>query len=275
MHPAYQGSSLVNNAATASRLIVTTSDHISNLIQTGAQNFTTKTKATTKPLTFTPTTHARVRKINAFTEGAAGLSAMTVGQVSKYAQNLGASVARRDKKNARGEAYKPGILNKSLIAFSTVADGIDQGARNLLTSGSTAAASVIQHRYGNDAGQVARELAGGAKNVGLVYVDAMGVSRRAVVKSVAKGMVIGRVKGGGDIVVGGGNGSVMTQAPSNQQYAGLGGNQTLPGTGQPGVSTPGYGEVGYGNTAPPAYATGVGEPLGSTALQGQNTSGKR
>ncbi len=40
-------------------------------------------------------------------------------------------------------------------------------------------------------------------------------------------------------------------------------NQSLPGTGQPGVSTPGVGEVGFGNSAPPAYSSGLGEPLGT------------
>ena len=280
MHPAYKSSRLVSNAAAASRLIVDTSGQISKMIQSGADNFTHKTKASPKPLTFTPTTHERVRKINAFTQNAAGLSAKTVGQVSKYAQNLGA-MARRgkatDKDGKPGEGYKPGILNKSLMAFSTVADGIDQGARNLLASGSTAATTVIGHRYGPEAGEVTRQLAGGAKNVGLVYVDAMGVSRRAVVKSVAKGMIVGRVKGGGDLVVGGGDGAIVVppRAAQDSKAGGLAGTQSVPGTGQVGTDAPGAGVVGFGNAAPPAYSSGVGEPLGSTALQGQDSSIKR
>lgn len=28
-------------------------------------------------------------------------------------------------------------------------------------------------------------------------------------------------------------------------------------------STPGVGEVGFGNSAPPAYSSGLGEPLGT------------
>jgi spartin len=67
---------------------------------------------------------------------------------------------------------------------------------------------MVAHRYGDDARQVGAELARGVKNVGLVYIYVTGVSRHAVIKSVAKGMVVGRVKGGGDIVVGGGDGGV-------------------------------------------------------------------
>lgn len=91
-----------------------------------------------------------------------------------------------DRDGKPNENYKPGLLNKSMMAFSTVADGIDYASRSLLQSGSSAATTMVGHRYGEDARNVAGGLAGGVKNVGLVYVDAAGVSRRAIVKSVAK-----------------------------------------------------------------------------------------
>ena len=198
-HPAYKDSTLVQNAAVASRFIVTTTGYLANAITTGADTFTKKTKPNPTPMTFTPTTQARVRKLNSISEGAVGLSAKTVGQITKYAQNNGATMTRRGEhqKKIRGfdndgrptQNYKPGLLNKSMMAFSTVADGVDYASRNLLASGSTAATTVVGHRYGDDARQVAGGLAGGVKNVGLVYIDAAGVSRRAIVKSVAKGMV--------------------------------------------------------------------------------------
>lgn len=195
-HPAYKDSTLVQNAATASRFIVTTTGYLANAMTTSADSFTKKTKPNPKPMTFTTTTQERVRKLNSVTGGAVKLSAKTVGQVTKHAQNVGATLARRgeakkqgyDKDGRPADNYKPGLLNKSMMAFSTIADGIDHASRNLLNSGSTAATQVVGHRYGEDARMVAGSLAGGIKNVGLVYVDASGVSRRAIVKSVAKGM---------------------------------------------------------------------------------------
>lgn len=184
-HPAYKDSTLVQNAAVASRLIVTGSQFISRQMTTRADNFVKTTKPNPKPMTFNPTTHARIRKLNSLTEGAVGLSAKTVGQITKHAQNFGAVMARKgdQKKAAQGdESYKPGLLNKSMMAFSTVADGIDYASRSLLASSSQAATQVVGHRYGEDAKAVAGNLAGGVKNVGLVYVDAAGVSRRAVIK---------------------------------------------------------------------------------------------
>ena len=193
-HPAYKDSTLVQNAAIASRFIVTTSGRLSNAMTSGATSFTAKTKPNPRPMTFSPTAQERVRKLNSLTHGAVSLSAKTVGQVNKRAQNIGAVMARRGEQKKRGfdkdgkpiDNYKPGLLNKSMMAFSTVADGIDYGARSLLTSGSSAATTLVGHRYGEDAKNVAGSLAGGVKNVGLVYVDAIGVSRRAIVKSVAK-----------------------------------------------------------------------------------------
>jgi spartin len=285
-HPAYKNSTIVQNAAVASRLIVTGSNYLARAMTSGADNFTQKTKPNPKPMTFTDTTHARVRKINNFSLGAAGLSAKTVGQVGKYAQNIGATLARKGEKERRAKGfdkdgnpisdYKPGVLNKSMMAFSTILDGVDYSARTLLQSGSTAATQVVGHRYGQEARTVAAGLAGGAKNVGLVYIDAAGVSRKAVIKSVAKGMVVGKMPNGNNLVVGnedGGSvpGDVIPGGDMKKTYS----NQDLPGTGQPGVGTPGVGEVGYGNRAPPSYTSGVGEPLGSTALQGQYAPSKR
>ena len=287
-HPAYKDSTIVQNAATASRLIVSGTGYLANALNSGANSFTQKTKPNPKPMTFTPTTQARVRKLNSLTNGAVGLSAKTVGQIGRYAQNIGATMTRRgeqQKKDAKGydkdgrpiENYKPGLLNKSMIAFSTIADGIDQSARQLLSSGSTAATTVVGHRYGDEARDIAANLAGGVKNVGLVYVDAAGVSRKAVIKSVAKGMVVGKMPGGGELVVGGGDGGQVPPevlAQHQKDSKGTVGNDIVPGAGLPGTSQPAAGQIGYGNMSPPAYGSGVGEPLGSTGLQGQNSHGK-
>ena len=212
-HPAYKNSTIVQTSATASRLIVATSTSLANAITSGAESFTKKTKPNQKPLTFSEATHARVRKVGTFSSGAADISQRTIGQVERVAQNLGASLARKDNNKAKGvdrhnppPDYKPGVLNKSMIAFSTLADGIQESARSILLTGSSATSAMIGHKYGTEAGDVATSLTGGVKNVGLVYIDATGVSRRALLKSVAKGMVVGRMRDGQQVVVGNGDG---------------------------------------------------------------------
>jgi spartin len=231
MHPAYQKSFLVSHAALASRFIVTSSDFVSRNLQSRAATFTQTTKPAENPLTFNPSTREHIRRINKFSEGAAGLSSKTVGHIGKVAQNLGATLALRSRKAGKGGGggkgfdadgnpiadYKPGILNKSLMAFSTVADGIEQAGRTLLTSTQSAATTVVSHKWGSDAGEVSQTLAGGFKNVALVYIDVTGVSRRAVIKSVAKGMVIGHVSDGREVVVGGGDGGQVELKGAEEQ----------------------------------------------------------
>ena len=222
-HPAYKDSSIVQNAAAASRLIVTGSSYLGNLMSSGAENFTQKTQPNQKAMTFSPATHERMRKLHGFTNSGATVSAKTVGSAQKYAQNIGARMTSRKAKPEKGfdkdgnavDSYRPGFLNKSMIAFSTVADGIAQSGKDLLTQGGAAASTVVGHKYGPEAGTMAARMAGGVKNVGLVYIDVTGVSRRAVIKSVAKGMVVGQVKGGGQVVVGGGDGGTIPEQVSN------------------------------------------------------------
>ncbi|KAF2435451.1 hypothetical protein EJ08DRAFT_580462 [Tothia fuscella] len=280
-HPAYQGSTIVQNAAAASRLIVTGSGYISNLMTTGAESFTQKTKPNQKPMVFTPTTHDRVRKINSMTQGAANVSAKTVGQATKFAENIGATLARRGERKDKAATpdYKPGLLNKSMIAFSTIADGIATSGKHLLTTSGAAATTVVGHRFGPDAGKVAAELSGGVKNVGLVYIDVTGVSRRALIKATAKGMVVGRVKvkngEDADIVVGG---NEQTQLRPHQDYKdpnGPGASTSSFGPSATGPDQLNYGGSGSGSAAgvPPAYgrtssAPGAGEPPAYGARDG-------
>jgi spartin len=265
-HPAYKGSTLVQSSATASRLIVTGSTYLASAIASGAESFQKRTQPSPTPLKFSDATHARIRKVGTFSNSAADLSARTVGQVGKVAQNLGASLARKkdsdrkkgiDKRNPPPE-YKPGVLNKSMIAFSTLADGIEQGARNMLFSGASAASSMIDHRYGNEAGSVAQNLTGGIKNVGLVYIDATGVSRRALLKSVAKGMVVGRMRDGQQVVVGGGDGG---QVPA-------GAVEGVPGPSGLGVRDPVARRASPSPTPPPAYGASGTMSLGGTSMPG-------
>lgn len=277
-HPAYKDSSIVQNAAAASRLIVTGSTYLSDIMTSGASQFTQKTKPNQKPVVFKPTTHDRVRKIHDFSLGAASISAKTVGQATKYAQNIGASLAGKSKGKAKGDNYKPGFLNKSLIAFSTVADGLEHSGKRLLQSTGEAASTMVGHKYGQDAGSLTAELAGGVKNVGLVYIDVTGVSRRAVLKSVAKGMVVGKVKGGGEVVVGGGDGGVIPEEDLRKAHGAINSgamNDNL-GPGQPGGGPNAVGGVvGFGNAVPQSGSSGIGEPLGGQSLQGQYVNEKR
>lgn len=273
-HPAYKGSTIVQTSATASRLVVTGSSYLSNVLTSGAEGFTKKVKPNPKPMTFSDSTHMRIRKIGNFSTGAADLSAKTVGQVGKYAQNFGASLSRRKDdsgKRSNPNESKPGMLNKSMIAFSTLADGIEQSARQVLTTGASAASTIVAHRYGDEAGSVASNLTGGVRNVGLVYIDASGVSRKAVLKSVAKGMVVGRMKDGQQVVVGAGDGGdVPPEMAGAKTGAGPSAGPSQSGTYGAGPSShrdPVARRPSPNPTPPPAYGAPGTTSLDRSALE--------
>ncbi|KAL7925666.1 senescence-associated domain-containing protein [Trichoderma austrokoningii] len=215
MHPAYKRSTIVSSATKASRLLITTSDYVAKAMQNQAESFTKSTKPNANPMTFAPSTHDHIRRINHYSTKAATLSAQTIGSINHFAQNFGAGMSKRKDGKARGydkdgnvvETYKPGVLNKSLMAFNTVVDGMEHAGKTLLSGTTSSVSTMVGHRWGPEAGEMSRNLGGGFKNVGLVYIDVTGVSRRAILKSVAKGMVVGKVKGGGQIIVDDSNGN--------------------------------------------------------------------
>jgi spartin len=254
-HPAYATSSIVQNAAAASRLIVTGSSYLANAMTSGAETFSTKTKPASKPLNFSAGTHANVRRINGATQSVATLSSKTAGRATQLAQNVGASLTRRGERKdklASGGEYKPGLLNKSMIAFSTLADGIATSGKYILDSGANSATHMVGHRYGEDARKVAKELAQGVTNVGLVYVDVTGVSRRAVIKSVAKGMIVGRVKDGRHVVVGGDDDVTVLGDEKGRKPAKSSGASAIPGV----QTMPGLSRDSSWDGAPPRYDKG-------------------
>ncbi|KAK9431016.1 senescence-associated protein-domain-containing protein [Lipomyces doorenjongii] len=172
----------------ASRLIVTGSSCLNNVFASGAYSFTKKSKPNPKPVAFSADTHIRIRKISSISHGAADLSVKTVSQVSKYAQNFGASSAGGNEMDqlschdGSGNRVddKPGILNRSLIACSTLADGIEQSSRTVLSPGSSAVTTMIGHRHGPEAGAVAAHLRGGVKTSACISMLRESAVRRSI-----------------------------------------------------------------------------------------------
>lgn len=85
------------------------------------------------------------------------------------------------------------------------------------------------YRYGPQAGDSTRKIGETVRNVGVVYIDARGVGRRALIKRVGKRVITGRLGAGQEIV--------------------LGGESTAGGVGQLHVSEPGEKSAGPSRTS--------------------------
>ncbi len=78
-----------------------------------------------------------------------------------------------------------------------------------------------------------------------------------MMRSVAKGMVVGKAPGGGDLVVGGGDGGAVPPEAMPADKPGMVGNQSMgAGSGT---------QVGFGNktTSMMEKSSSLGEPMGS------------
>ena len=63
----------------------------------------------------------------------------------------------------------------------------------------------MKHKYGDQAAEISASLGSTVKNVGLVYVDARGVTRKALIKGAAKGVLFkAKVGNGEEVIIGGG-----------------------------------------------------------------------
>lgn len=93
------------------------------------------------------------------------------------------------------------MLSQSAHAIVTILDAFDQGGKKVLGSATDNLGSVVQHRYGSQAGLMAHQLGGSVKNVALVYFDATGVSHRAILKSGIKGGIKARMSDGRQVVL--------------------------------------------------------------------------
>ena len=145
--PAYVNSRLVGTAATAARVLVTSATYVAKAVEAGARTFTEKTKPVNTPMTFQPTTHNYIRQIHNYSATGASIASKTVGTVTHHAQNLGAKLA------GKGDGYQrssnPGLINKGLIAFGTIADGIDYASKLILTTSSQAVTTMAGDRKSN------------------------------------------------------------------------------------------------------------------------------
>jgi hypothetical protein len=206
-------SSLVYAAEKISSGIMFSTNAISKGINSSVDWYIKRHPTSDLPVTFQPSTLERVRKIHHLSNSAVVISAKATGFLASAAHSLGSGI--RHKLGSEDKpGKKPGFLNKSLIAFETIADSIDTSTKQLLGTTSNAATNVVRHKYGDQAADISHGLGSTVRNVGLVYVDAHGVTRKALIKGTAKGMLFKtKVGDGNEVILGGGPLDISSVSP--------------------------------------------------------------
>ncbi|KAM0755437.1 hypothetical protein T439DRAFT_320125 [Meredithblackwellia eburnea MCA 4105] len=198
-------SRLIDWADYVSRGVIVGAETISKGLNMGAESIVTRSNPTETPLVFSPTTKSAVERGHKITSGAVKISAKTVGLIGDFAAHLGDFVGKKTGIQSTPSGKPPkgirGVINRSLIAFNAVVDAAQIGGTQLLDAGASSSTAVLGHRYGPEAAQLSNQVGGSVKHVALVYIDARGVTRKALLKSVGKHAIRARMADGRQIVL--------------------------------------------------------------------------
>ncbi|BGP21608.1 spg20 protein [Rhodotorula toruloides] len=193
-------SSIINVANTVSHGIVVGSELLSRAFERGAGKYVASRPAMQTPLVFKDSTRGAFEKGSRWTQQASVYSGKAAGSVANLAGKLGEQIGKATgvQSGPGGEAPKgwKAAVASTLVAVNTVADHLETGGKALVDSGTKSASQVIHHKYGAEARHVADNVGSSVKHVALVYVDARGVGRRALIQAVGKSAIKARMADG-------------------------------------------------------------------------------
>ncbi|GAA5865083.1 hypothetical protein JCM1840_005733 [Sporobolomyces johnsonii] len=205
-------SSIITVGNVVSRGIIVSTQLLAQGFEKGAGHYVASRPATETPMVFKESTKATWEKGHRWTNQAVVYSGRAVGVIGDLAAQLGDRIGKSTGIQRQPGGPPPtgvkGLLSTTLTAINTVADHLEAGGKTLLDSGSKSASQVIHHKYGAEARGVADDFGGSIKHCVLVYVDARGVTRRALLKSVGKGVLKAKMADGSELYLTNENGEL-------------------------------------------------------------------
>ncbi|KAK4706130.1 spartin, partial [Phenoliferia sp. Uapishka_3] len=199
------GSSIISFADFISKGIVVGSEALGRGMHYGASKVVEKSKPTQNPAVFSERTKNYIGQGHKVTSRAVRISGQTVEIVGDFAAKFGDTFGKTLGIQTTSSGKQPtgirGLVNHSLVAIDTLAGSIGTGGRTLIDAGSASSASIVGHRYGPEAQKISLQVGGSVKHAALVYIDARGVTRKALLKSVGKHAIRAKLVDGREVVL--------------------------------------------------------------------------
>lgn len=217
-------SKIISTANTVSRGLVIGSELLSRQFQRGAGYYVSHRPATQTPMQFSETTKGAFEKSSQWTKTATVYSGKAAGAIGNAAAKLGDRIGRKTGVQQEAGGAPPsgwkGALASTLKGLNVVADHLESSGKAVIESGSKSATQVINHSYGSEAATLADSVGSSVKHVALVYIDARGVTRRALVKGVGMGAIKARMADGSQLYLSGNDSELkQIEAAANQEAA--------------------------------------------------------
>ncbi|KAH9813275.1 senescence-associated protein-domain-containing protein [Melampsora americana] len=200
------GSSLLEGADLISRGIVTGADILTRLINSSSSNYLSKATPAATPMTFSPTAKSNSQRILTVSKTANQVSSMAIrlvgGLASKVGDQIGKSTGIQHVPGQAPPTGTRGYVHNGIRAVGSILESVESNGKKVLSTASSSAASVVRHKYGEEAGQLADNTTQSIQHVALVYIDATGMTRKALLRSAGKAAVRGRMKDGREVIFG-------------------------------------------------------------------------
>ena len=229
----------------ASRGIVLATNAMAFGMRSASDLYIAKSKPREQPLVFSERTNRNVQRLHTISGKAVQVTAKTTslvhdalekavdyvsGDKNKGKGTEGQVVGSIDANgSADGKAHRIPLKARLLMSTDMLLTTVEQSARDLIEEGTNRLSKAMDHkrvlplhivlhpliaysyRYGNDMGNATRFVGESARNVGLVYIDARGIGRRALLKKAGKRYIRAKL-GKKDVILG-----VDTQGELPQQ----------------------------------------------------------
>ncbi|GAA5981563.1 hypothetical protein JCM10908_004155 [Rhodotorula pacifica] len=263
-------SKIISTANTVSRGLVIGSELLSRQFQRGAGYYITHRPATQSPMQFSETTKGAFEKSSQWTRTATVYSGKAAGAIGNAAAKLGDRIGRKTGVQQEAGGAPPSgwkaALATTLKGLNVVADHLESSSKVVIESGTKSASQVINHSYGNEAAVLADNVGSSVKHVALVYIDARGITRRALVKGVGVGAIKARMADGSQLYLSGNDSELkQIEAAANEEAAAQG-----QGQGQ-GRKALGAAPSSLSDSKTPAAATAAGGSGTGLALPKSNS----
>lgn len=131
-------------------------------MESGAMNATKNSNPTDTPTNMSPSTLRNLERVKGMTRATDNFAKSVLSGVISTVGIIPNAIARSRVGRAFFKTGPGEVAMASMVSFWTVFDAVEQASRDVLKTGTTAAATVVTHKHGDSAGKATEEALGSA-----------------------------------------------------------------------------------------------------------------
>ncbi|KAH8114176.1 senescence-associated protein-domain-containing protein [Phellopilus nigrolimitatus] len=211
--PIEQQDTLMKTASLISRGLVFATNTLTTGFGAASSYYVAHSTPAAKPLVFSESTRGHVRRAHMVSGKAVTVTAKTtalIHEALEYAVRYASGSDKGKGKENQQSVVRtaPGapppplpLRNRIFLSTDMLLTTVENSAKQLIEHGTLRTSEALGHKYGKDVGDASLLVGNTVRNVGIVYIDARGVGRRALLKKAGKSFIKAKL-GHRDVVLG-------------------------------------------------------------------------